>query len=66
MSNTERQARKVGHAQGITFRRYDRWGAYPIKAYGPGIPLDDAPDFKGWDQALEWVKGILVSKEGKK
>lgn len=58
VSKEERQARLVGRALGITFRQYERWGNWPIKAYGSDIPADDAPDFQDWPQALEWVKGL--------
>lgn len=54
----EVEARRIGKEKGIRFRRYDRWGEWPIKAYGPGKTGEEARDFKTWKEAYTWVKGI--------
>jgi hypothetical protein len=54
--NADVKARMYGHMVGITFRYYDHWKPFPIKAYGHMIDPTEAPDFQTWDQALEWVK----------
>lgn len=49
-------ARQAGKNRGIRFRRYARWGAWSIKAYGPGLDKENAPDFKTWEEAYNWVQ----------
>jgi hypothetical protein len=51
-------ARQAGKKRGIRFRRYERWGEWPIKAYDQGQDKENAPDFKTWKEAYNWVKGI--------
>ncbi|MEK4879387.1 hypothetical protein [Paenibacillus sp. FSL R5-0908] len=55
-ARAEQKARLYGQFQGITFRHYEHWKPFPIKAYGSFIDKTEAPDFQTWDQALEWVK----------
>jgi hypothetical protein len=57
MSKTEKEARRLGAALGIRFRRYEHWGLWPIKTYG-NVPGGIPADFKNWGDALEWVRGL--------
>lgn len=50
-------ARLAGKKRGVRFRRYARWGVWTIKAYGPGLK-GEAPDFRTWKEALDWVLGL--------
>jgi hypothetical protein len=55
--SNEIAARHLGQRRGIRFRKYDRWGSWPIKAYGPGLAGDNAPDFRTWKEAYDWIRG---------
>lgn len=55
--SNEIAARLAGKKRGIRFRRYARWGAWPIKAYGEGLDKENAPDFKTWKEAYDWIRG---------
>lgn len=57
VQTAEQEARAIGKRKGILFRRYDRWGTWPIKAYSRTY-IEGQNDFKNWYEALDWVKGI--------
>lgn len=49
-------ARQMGQKRGIRFRRYERWGGWPIKAYGDNLDADNPPDFRTWKEAYDWIR----------
>lgn len=55
--SNEIAARAIAKKVGVRFRKYDRWGSWPIKAYGPGLAGENALDFKTWKEAYDWIRG---------
>jgi hypothetical protein len=55
--SNEIAARTIGNKVGIRFRKYDRWGGWPIKAYGDNLDAANPPDFRTWREAYDWIRG---------
>lgn len=56
--SNEIAARQIGQKRGVRFRKYERWKAWSIKAYGNNLDAKNAPDFRTWKEAYDWIKGV--------